>query len=244
MSATARIASERNFHDAQARARALTFAHEPHRLQFSDDEYLNHEPWVRPAMARLGDVRGKRVLDLGCGHGMAAVVLARRGARVTACDLSPGYVTEAQQRAAANGVSIRFNTADAEHLPYADHSFNAVWGHAILHHLDVPTAARELRRVLKPSGVAVFCEPWAGNPLLRAARRWLTHTPDEQPLSRAQVAQLREVFGEVSVQGWQLVSMLRRVVPLPRALARLDARILRSIPLLSNWCRYAVLVIR
>ncbi len=52
-------------------------------------------------MARLGDVAGLPVLDYGCGHGMAAVVLARRGAHVMAFDLSPGYLTEARRRRAS-----------------------------------------------------------------------------------------------------------------------------------------------
>src|SRR5919199_1431749 len=88
--------------------------HERERLRFDDDAYLDHETWIRPALARLGDVRGLRVLDYGCGHGMAAVVLARRGARVTAFDLSPGYLAEARRRARANGVTVDFVQGDAE----------------------------------------------------------------------------------------------------------------------------------
>ena len=115
-----RLASEQLFHDRQAADRAATFRRDPAGLLFADDDYLDHETWVRPAFDKLGDLRGKRVLDYGCGHGMAAVVLARRGAAVTAFDLSPGYVREAGERAAANGVAVRFVVADGEHLPFAD----------------------------------------------------------------------------------------------------------------------------
>src|SRR2546423_1303681 len=80
---------------AAQRARALR----PRDYIFADETYLNHESWIAPAFDLLGDVDGKRVLDLGCGHGMASVVLARRGARVVACDLSLGYVREAHTRA-------------------------------------------------------------------------------------------------------------------------------------------------
>jgi len=66
----------------------------PHRLRFTDSSFLDHETWVRPAFDTLGDLRGKAALDYGCGHGMAAVVMARAGAAVSAFDLSPGYVTE------------------------------------------------------------------------------------------------------------------------------------------------------
>lgn len=96
MPATDRLRREQQFHDRQARDRAVTFAALPGRLRFRDADYLDHEPWVRPAIDRLGNVCDKPVLDFGCGHGMAAVVLARRGAVVTACDLSAGYVAEAR----------------------------------------------------------------------------------------------------------------------------------------------------
>src|SRR5436309_10079295 len=144
MTATDRLHSERVFHDRQARGRAAAFADDPQRLRFADDLYLDHETWIRPALARLGDVRGLRVLDYGCGHGMAAVVLARRGARVTAFDLSGGYLGEAGRRAAANGVRLDLLQADGQRLPFADAVFDRVWGNAVLHHLDIDTAGREL----------------------------------------------------------------------------------------------------
>src|SRR5712692_5369839 len=148
MSATDRLHSERLFHDDQARQRTATFALRPNELGFNDAAYLDHETWIRPAFAQLGDVRGQRVLDYGCRHAMAAVVLARRGADVTALDLSGGYLAEARRRAEANEVAIPFVQADGERLPFADGSFDRVWGNAVLHHLDVGVAGRELRRIL------------------------------------------------------------------------------------------------
>jgi len=196
VNSTDRIETERDFHDRQARDRASRFA-DLSALRFRDADYLDHEPWIRPAFESLGDVAGKRILDYGCGHGMAAVVLARRGAIVTGIDLSPGYIAEARRRATANEVVIDFQTADAEHLPFADGTFDAIWGCAILHHLDLRRAGTDLRRVLKPEGVAVFCEPWGGNPLIEFARRYLPYpgkhrTPDERPLHPADLDPLRE----------------------------------------------------
>ena len=187
MDASARLESEREFHDAQAARRRSDLR--PEALRFDDDAYLDHETWIRPAFARLGDLRGKHVLDLGSGHGMAAIVLARRGAHVTGLELSAGYLDESRRRAEANGVTVDWVRANAEHLPFPDGSFDRVWGNAILHHLDIGRAADELRRVLRPGGIAVFCEPWGDNPLLRWARRRLQypgkqHTPDESPLKR------------------------------------------------------------
>src|SRR5438309_1553615 len=211
MSATDRLQGEQVFHDRQARQRAAWFARHPDSLRFDDDVYLNHETWIRPALAQLGDVTGLPLLDFGCGHGMAAVVLARRGARVTALDLSHGYLDEARQRARANGVAVAFVKADGERLPFADSVFARVWGNAVLHHLDLGRAAAELRRVLRPGGIAVFCEPWGENPLLNWARRRLPYpgkerTPDEEPLRLRQVRQLRRHFPALEIRGFQLLS--------------------------------------
>src|SRR5437899_405697 len=140
MQGTDRRSAEQLFHDRQAAGRADALRTGRSDLRFDDASYLDHETWVRPALAKIGNLRGKSVLDYGCGHGMAAVVLARAGATVTALDLSPGYVNEARQRAAANGVTVTCTAADGEELPFPDAAFDAVWGNAILHHLDLARA--------------------------------------------------------------------------------------------------------
>jgi SAM-dependent methyltransferase len=252
MIATDRHLAEQFHHDRQADERAADFRRRRDDLLFADDWYLDHESWIRPAIARLGDVRDKRILDYGCGHGMAAVVLARRGARITGFDLSAGYVAEAQARAWANGVAVDFTQADAEELPFPDASFDAVWGSAILHHLDLKRAGRELHRILKPDGVAVFCEPWGENRLLRLARRWIPYpgkdrTADERPLRDHDLAPLRAFFPVVEVQGFQLLGMARRLWKRESRcggwLDRWDGWLLRQFPRLKKWCRYVVLTL-
>ncbi len=251
MTATDRLESERAFHDRQARERAAFFDRQPEQLRFDDNSYLDHETWIRPALAQLGEVGGLQVLDYGSGHGMAAVVLARRGARVTAFDLSPGYLEEAAARARANGVEVHAVQADGEHLPFADGAFDRIWGNAVLHHLDIERAGRELYRVLRPDGVAVFCEPWGENPVLEWARRCLPYaakgrTRDEQPLRRRHVRVLKRIFPSVEVRGFQLLSMARRVLRWRRlvaALDRWDAMLLAGVPALEQFCRYMVLTL-
>jgi SAM-dependent methyltransferase len=247
-----RQTAELRFHDQQATERARTFQLGEADLRFDTDTYLDHESWIRYAFAALGDLRGRTALDYGCGHGMAAVVLARSGAKVTASDLSAGYIREARTRAEANGVRGEFVIADGEDLPFPNATFDVVWGNAILHHLNLMRAGQELKRVMKPDGVAVFCEPWGGNPVLEFARHFLPYpgkdrTVDEQPLTRRDLRPLRAIFPTVEIRGFQLFGMVRRVWKNPRGLRildALDARILRRVPLLENWCRYVVIVLR
>lgn len=252
--AAARLRAEIAFHEAQAAARRLHFAEHPEELLVNDDAYLDHESWVRFAFALLGEVSGKTVLDYGCGHGMASVVLARRGAEVVAFDLCGGYVAEARQRAEANGVAdrIAFVQAAGERLPFQAASFDHVWGHAVLHHLDLEPACKELVRVLKPSGRAVFCEPWGGNPLLRWARKHLPYpgkerSRDEKPLQADDLGVIRRHFQEVQIFPQQFFGMLGRVWPsLPgrNLLHRMDHVLLRRFPSLGRFSRYLVLSLR
>jgi hypothetical protein len=106
--------------------------------------------------------------------------------------------------------------------------------------------------VLRPGGLAVFCEPWGENSLLEWARRRLPYpgkerTRDERPLRRGDLAPLVEVFGQVEIEGYQLLGMVRRVIgagAISRGLAWCDGRLLKRVPGLSRYCRYVVLTLR
>ncbi len=250
MHATERLLEERLFHDQQADGRADRFR-APESLRFDEDDYLDHETWIRPGIARLGGVAGLDVLELGCGHAMASVVLARRGARVTAVDLSGRYLVEAGRRAEANGVALRLAQADGERLPFPDGAFDRVWGNAILHHLDLDRAADELVRLLRPGGIAVFCEPLGDNRLLEWARQRLPYpgkarTRDEKPLRFAQLETLRKRFPRMTREGHQLLGMCRRL-PGGRLLGRVarpwDEWLLGRWPGLGRYSRYVVLTL-
>jgi len=178
---------------------------------------------------------------------MASVVFARCGASVTGIDLSAGYIAEAQRRAMVNCVSADFRLADAERLPFADASFDCIWGNAILHHLDLTRMAAEIRRVLKPGGRAVFCEPWGENRLLRILRylpgMGKAHTDDEAPLTRRTLAPLKLQFPEMTIDGWQWVSALCRgpLRGLGRRIEPLERRLMRRVPRLRFSCRYVAI---
>src|SRR2546427_5685850 len=85
----------------------------------------------------LGRLTGKRILDVGCGDGLNAVMFAKMGATVTGIDLSAKAVEVGRRRAEVNGVSdhVTFLCAPIEMVDLADDSFDIVWGDGILHHV-------------------------------------------------------------------------------------------------------------
>ena len=106
---------------------------------------------------RLGLRAGTRVLDVGCGTGTLAIMMAtaHRGIEVTAIDGDDEMVERARAKAAAAGVSIACDKAMATELPFRDGSFDRVTSTLMAHHL--PTSDKqqmfaEIRRVLAPSG--------------------------------------------------------------------------------------------
>lgn len=98
----------------------------------------------------LGDVSGRRVLDMATGTGRAALALARRGAIVTGVDASREMLSVARARAAEAGLSIEFAEGDAHALAFATRSFDAtVCLRMLMHVPDWRTALAELCRVTR-----------------------------------------------------------------------------------------------
>lgn len=114
---------------------------------------------LREADARLlGDVPGRRVLELGAGAAAASRWLRREGAHPVALDLSAGMLRHAADAAGRSGVRVPLVQADAMALPFADASFDIVctaFG-AIPFVADSAAAMREVARVLRPGGSWVF----------------------------------------------------------------------------------------
>ena len=91
----------------------------------------------------LDDVNGKDVLDIGCGPGFFAVELARRGARVTAVDISPEMLQKTRQRAQAAGVDVQVLQADCQALDFGEGCFDLICSRNVVWNLAWPREAYE-----------------------------------------------------------------------------------------------------
>lgn len=134
------------------------------------------------------NVPGRSVLDYGCYDGaLSEALLRRQPQRLAGIDISRTAIARAKARL---GDRVDFRVMDAHHMDFPDDSFDFVAGRAILHHLEYETAIREIGRVLKPGGEAVFMEPLRDNPAVKLLYLLTprAHTNDELPLSRRQIA--------------------------------------------------------
>ena len=129
---------------------------------------------------RGGLAPGRRALELGCGTGIFLEKVAPSGARIVGLDLSEDLLAKARARLAA-APNVVLHRGNAEQLPYADASFDAVYGSSVLHHLDLDRALGEVLRVLRPGGRCVFTEPNIVNPQVA---RHVPPGPHEEVLRR------------------------------------------------------------
>jgi SAM-dependent methyltransferase len=205
-------------------------------------------------------VRGRKILDYGCGPADFGLWLATEGADVTLLDLSPAAIEVALKRAHASGVTVRGISADASELHMLnDAEFDLVFACAALHHtMKYPGAVEELARIMKPGARLVLCETWGGNPLLNGARKVRALLAGEQEdqgediiLSKRELKELDPYFSDVRVETMNLLAMGKRVLRgrfekgwargIVGALESVDSVLLSIAPFLRDWCGEAVI---
>lgn len=128
-------------------------------FELADQKFLS---WNKPLhkegapFANIFDyegLRGKRVLEIGCGMGFMAMNWAMQGAKVTAIDLNPTAIKETKHRFATFGLEGDIQEVDAETLPFESESFDFVYSWGVLHHTPgIQLAINEILRVLVPGG--------------------------------------------------------------------------------------------
>ena len=200
------------------------------------------------------DCAGRRVLEYGCGRGSHAFALARQGAGVVGIDLSREGIHQALAQARERGLEERlsFRVMNAEALAFPDGHFDLVCGSGILHHLDLDAACRELVRVLKPEGQAVFFEPMGHNLVINLYRRLTPRmrSEDEHPLLVQDLQRLASHFREGGLHHYALCTLM--AVPFRRwpgfrglvaVLERLDSILLR-LPVVRRQAWLVVLQLR
>jgi SAM-dependent methyltransferase len=201
----------------------------------------------------LGDISGQTVLDVGCGSGKNSVLLAKRGARVLAMDISEPMIQVARQRSVDNEVSsaVSFMSASAHDFPLGDESVDLVFGIAILHHLDLQLVSREVFRVLRKDGRAIFQEPVRNSELIKLLRGLIPYqaedvSPYERPLTDEELADFGSPFSQYHSKAFTLPYInlagilpgIKRFMP---PLQRFDGAVLRRFKALDYYATVRVI---
>jgi ubiquinone/menaquinone biosynthesis C-methylase UbiE len=159
---------------------------------------------VGEQLAEACDLRtDERVLDVAAGNGNATLAAARRGCKVTSTDYVATLLERGKERAQAERFDVNFQTADAEALPFADASFDAVLStFGVMFAPDHAKAAAELARVCRPGG-RIGLTNWTPEGFIGQLFKTLGHhlppPPDVLPPSRWGVeSHLRSIFGNTA----------------------------------------------
>ncbi len=195
----------------------------PNPAQAYEDYFVPSmfRPWSEELLARANPQPGEQVLDVACGTGIVARLIAQRlGAegRIAGLDLSPAMIEVARASAESEGAAIEWHVGSADALPFADAVFNLVTIQQGLQFFPDPAAGlREVHRVLVPGG-RVVTATWteiANNPFHQALadviQQHLGTPAMHTPFSLGNEDQLRALFDDVGFASTQ-VERVRRTV--------------------------------
>ena len=170
-----RFVDERNYADS------FGFQwHRYDRTQLDHDEVResDHHFCIKTGL-RAQDLKGKLVLDVGCGMGRFAEVATRWGARVVGVDLSAAAEVAAKNLADRDFVAFQ---ADVFSLPFAPESFDLIYSLGVLHHTpDCEKAVKVLNRFLKPGGTLAVWLYSGYNKWYRFSDMWRKYTHRMRP---------------------------------------------------------------
>ena len=152
---------------------------------------------------------GAQLLEIGCGMGTDLIQLARRNLKVTGIDLTEEGITLAKKRFDLYNLPAELKIDDAENLSFGDNTFDVVYSFGVLHHTpDTQKSINEVRRVLKPDGLAVIMlyhrhsynylihrvldAPFDGNKKDRC--------PIERTYKKSEVLTMFEIFSRINLE--------------------------------------------
>lgn len=238
--------------------RAKDLVDQCENMRMGEDAWKKFDRPVPPSdpynysIQALGNLSSKILLEIGCGTGWLSVILAKRGATVHGIDISPKSVSVASVNAKIHDVSksIHFRVMSGHKLDYEEDFFDLVYGLSILHHVNIDDMVREVWRVLKPGGRAIFMEPFGNSQLFQSIRKYIPIPIDDDikhprpPLRYKDLIPFHILFFKCKVTEFQLLMRLERITSSQRfldVLAKVDEWILRKLPFFRAYARHIVI---
>ncbi len=216
-------------------------------LLWWEDFYLPVFEYILP---KMGNLEGKKVLELGTGTGGTATLLAKQGASVVGIDLLPFRLKEAKERANRHKVfdAVDFSLMDATQLAFQDNTFDFIISKSVLVFTEHSETAKECYRVLKPGGKAIFMENMRNHPLVWLYRKlFLKYSRGLRYFAIPDIEAIGQHFEEMEHREFHLLSLgalfWKRIIPIPffyrwsfQFLKSVDDKLLRLFPMLKRFC--------
>lgn len=192
----------------------LHFMAENNGSDFSSELLLWWEDFYTPifryTLPKMGDLKGKRVLELGCGMGGTAVIFAQKGAQVLAVDISQDQAEKTIQMARDYNVSDRVKVAvmDAENLACHSETFDYVFSKSVLVLTDHEVVAAESARVLRRDGKAIFLENLKYHPLVYLYRKlFIPYASSVRYISQSDIGRISNHFSILDHREFHLLAI-------------------------------------
>jgi len=185
---------------------------------------LEKEQFFKKAYLKLkkliGNVAGKKILDVGCGKGSFSIYLTQKGGDVIGIDLSSNFIEFCKEEAKKLDLKIEFVEMNAQIPDFPDETFDIIIGSRVIHHLpDMHLFFRECKRLLKKNGFITFIEPLKKNPIVELNRKYFApkeRTTHEHPLLFSDLKYAEKTFGNIEHEEFFLLSPLamffRRII--------------------------------
>ncbi|MEZ5278147.1 MAG: class I SAM-dependent methyltransferase [Opitutaceae bacterium] len=203
--ANSRLEKEREFHDrwaAETETESIRIREAFEAPTALENQFI---------LSRLGDLRGRRILDIGAGLCESSVYFALQGAHVTATDLSPEMLLKGQELARNFGTSIEAIAADAEQFDSLPGNWEIIYCANTLHHLHQRKEfLKTCHQLLAPGGIFVTWDLVAYNPVINVYRHLAmdVRTADEAPLTTEDLALIKETFHSVETRFFWLLTLV------------------------------------
>ncbi|MBI2668872.1 class I SAM-dependent methyltransferase [Candidatus Woesearchaeota archaeon] len=205
---------------------------------------------IAHSYSSLGNLKGKKLLEIGCGSGEQAVYFATHGTGVTVIDVSRESLRATERRAKARRVQLAVQQMNAEDLKFKDQEFDLVYINSVLMHVDTEKVMKECARVLKKGGRLVIIEPLQYAPFVQLYRLFGSYRKMKPRYATLKMFRdSKKYFTDFSHREFYLLAALflpvfsvrsRRLQELYHYLARVDEKIMRFFPLLRKLCWVAV----
>ncbi len=262
-----RKAAEESFHDEWSMSTDVS------KINVRQHAEACTAPEMRFIKKVLGNLKGRELLDVGCGLGEASVYFALEGATVTSTDLSSGMLHATDSLAKHNGCQVKTHKCDAESLKLDRNTrFDVIYAGNLFHHVNIDSTLKTLTPHLKPGGVLISWDPLKYNPIINIYRRIATNvrTVDEHPLGLRDFKTFKTHFQSVEKKYFWFFTLLVFILmavfqkrnpnkerfwkaviseeaawkPIYSPLEKLDAIVLKILPFLRILCWNVVIICR